>query len=607
MYLAVTLLLPFALLGVVELGLRVARPNGGLPLFERASFMRGDYLVASRSVGRRWFGGIRDAPAPPAEPFAKVKPDRAFRVFVLGESTTAGFPYPRNVTFSRLLGDVLRDVLPGDSVEVVNLGIAATNSFAMLDMAREIAAQQPDVVLIYAGHNEYYGALGAASRVGIPGGGRAVRLYLNLLRLRIVLALRDAVLALRGDAGEADGDLEAASLMEVLARDRQVPLASDRYDEGVRQFEQNLDAIVRTFTRRDIPVLVGSLVSNLRDHPPFAADANRLPGGAVAAFDSARAALAIGDSAAAAALFERARDLDVMRFRAPGEFNAVVRRVARAAGAAYVPVAEEFAAASQAGIPGADFLLEHVHPNRAGYALLGRVFFRALSETGALPARADTTRLRAWEEYAAGTTLTPFDERVALHTVRTLTTRWPFVRVETQTDYRGSYRPTGLLDSLAFAVSRGASWQVAKLQLAAAYERRAQFDSAAAEYAGLVRDAPFMDQPLLLQARALDRAGRSVEASAALTRAIAIRPTPQSLALLGAAAVKRRELPEAVAFFRRSLALQPNQPEVLYQLSLTYGMADDIPQARATAAQLERMNPAYPGLADWLASLGMRR
>ena len=605
-YLGVTVLLPFVLLGLLELGLRVAVPEGGVPLFEKAPFVRGDYLAASRSVGRRWFGGIRNAPSPPAEPFAREKPARAFRIFVLGESSTAGFPYPRNVTFSRLLRDVLNDVMPGSSVEVVNLGIAATNSFALLDMAGEIVAQRPDAVLIYAGHNEYYGALGTASRVGVPGGAGAVRLYLKLLRLRTVLALRDGLAEIRGEAKEAPADLEAASLMEILARDRQVPLASDSYNDGVRQFEHNLAATVRTFTGRGIPVFVGSLVSNLRDQPPFAAEANAKPDGAVAVYDSARAALAVGDAAAAKPLFERARDLDVVRFRAPGEFNRVIRRVALSSGATYVPVAEAFASASRGGIPGAELLLEHVHPNREGYALMGRTFFAALSAAPAIRERMDITRLRPWGEYTAAMTLTPFDERIALHLVRTLGSRWPFVPVARQTDYRGSYVPSDLIDSLAFAVSRGASWERAKLQLAVEYERRQQFDSAAGEYAGLARDAPLFDEPARLLARARARAGRGPEGNGPV-HPNGAQPTPESLAALGFQAVQRRQLPQAVSFFRRSLALRPNQPDVLYRLSLTYGMLNDVPSARTTALALSRMNPSYPGLKEWLATLGVNR
>lgn len=603
--LTITLLVPILILGTVEGLIRLARPDGGLPLFADARFVRGDYLVANPSVGKRWFAGIQDAPAPAPEVFSRRKPDRGVRLFVLGESAAAGFPYPRNVTFSRLLRDVLRDVLPGDSVEVVNLGIAATNSFAMLDMVKEVADQQPDAVLIYAGHNEYYGALGAASRVSVPGGTSVARLYLRLLRLRTVLAMRNALAAIQTPARPAEGNLEAASLMEVLARDRQVPLGSPQYERGARQFEANLEAIIRVFRLRGIPVLVASAASNLRDQPPFAADANSAPDGANSAFEEARANLARADTANARELFGRARDLDVVRFRAPGEFNAIIRQVSERTGATYVPVAEAFAAASPGGIPGSTLFLEHVHPNREGQALIGRVFFETILKSGLLRGSVDTGRLRPWPEYARATTLTPFDERIAYHITRTLAQRWPFVPVAQQVDYRGKYVPIDVLDSLAFAVSGGARWETAKLQLAANYERRRQYDSAAAEYAGLARDAPLFDEPLKLEARALALAGRPDDGTIALRRAVAINPSAPALAALGTQAAQRRQIPEAISFFQQSLALQPNQPDVLYKLSLTYGMARDLSNARGAAMRLAQIAPGYPGLAELLKTLGV--
>ena len=601
--LGVTLALPFLLVACVEIALRLADSGGGLALFVRAPTVKGDYLVANRSVGERWFSGVNSPPTPPRELFAREKPNHAFRVFVMGESAAAGFPYPRNAEFSRYVADVLRDMVSGDSVEVVNLAIAATNSFAILDMAAEVAAQHPDAVLVYAGHNEYYGVLGAASRITVPGGTAAVRVYLRLLRLRSVLALRNGVARVMSRRKDQYGNLEAASLMEILARDRQIPLGSSRYEVGAQQFESNLEAICHLFKRNGIPVFVGSLASNLRDQPPFAANANAVPGSANSTFAAARAAFVVGDSTLADSLFTRARDLDVVRFRAPGEFNRIIRRVTARTGAIYVPVAEAFAAASPGRVPGSNIFLEHVHPTSDGQALIGRVFIESLLQSGLLGRQADSTRLRSWNEYARGTDLTPFDERIAYHTTRTLKSRWPFVPVSQQIDYRGTYIPTSLLDSLAFAVSAGERWEIAKLRLAADYERKMQFDSAAAEYAGLARDAPFTSEPWLFMARALGRAGRTAEAESALKRAVAIRPTPQALNVLGVRAAQRRELPQAISYFEQSLALEPAQPETLYELSLAYGMSRQIGPARETALRLSRIAPDYPKLPALLRAL----
>jgi len=589
---------------VAEIVARLVWPEGALPMFVTAPVGDGQYLAANRGVARRWFVRERTPPAPMMEPFAARKPERAFRVFVLGESSTAGFPYPRNGTFSRVLRDMLRDVLPDDSVEVVNLGIAATNSYALVDIAREVRAQAPDAVLIYAGHNEFYGALGAASTENVLGSSPALkRAYLWMLRSRLVLALRQALV--RAGARGARGDGEAATLMEALARNREIPLESDLYRRGVQQFESNLTRVVETFRDADVPVFVGSLASNLRDQPPLASPANRGPARAEGTYLEARRALGAGDLTLAPVLYARARDLDVVRFRAPSEFNLIVDRVAKTTGARYVPIAEAAAREAPGGVPGNEFFLEHVHPNRHGYATIARVFFESMRDAGFGGRRAELDRLRSPAEYFAGMELTAFDERIVTHTVRTLTTRWPFVPANRRGDYRGSYRPVDLFDSLAFEVSRGTPWETGKLRLAAEYERTAHHDLAAAEYRGLARDAPFFEEPHRLLGRALLASGDEPEAERALQYALALRPTTYTLNTLATLALRRRELPRGIALLKQSLALQPDQPNVLHQLSLAHGLAGDVQNARWTALRLRQLSPGFPGLAQWLQSLGV--
>src|SRR5258705_11816531 len=92
-----------------------------------------------------------------------------------------------------VLADALQDVLPTDTVEVVNLGIAATNSYAIADLAHDVIAQRPDAILIYAGHNEYYGALGAGSTETLGAVPAFVRLYLRLQRFKTFLLLLNVV------------------------------------------------------------------------------------------------------------------------------------------------------------------------------------------------------------------------------------------------------------------------------------------------------------------------------------------------------------------------------------------------------------------------------
>jgi len=62
-----------------------------------------------------------------------------------------------------LLKHRLSHTFPNKNIEVINTGITAVNSYTLWDLTDDIIEQKPDLVIIYAGHNEYYGALGVGS------------------------------------------------------------------------------------------------------------------------------------------------------------------------------------------------------------------------------------------------------------------------------------------------------------------------------------------------------------------------------------------------------------------------------------------------------------
>src|SRR6476661_10412627 len=107
LFIAVTVLFPFLLLAVLEVSLRLAHYGRDTSLFEPAADLPGRYLQAGHEVAARFFPNEQFPPSPPNDVFLAEKPAHSFRVFALGESSTAGFPYPPNAMFSREVADAL--------------------------------------------------------------------------------------------------------------------------------------------------------------------------------------------------------------------------------------------------------------------------------------------------------------------------------------------------------------------------------------------------------------------------------------------------------------------------------------------------------------------
>ena len=604
LFFLLAVLLPLLALAALEGALRLANYDGDLHLFRPLDLFGRHYYGLNKRFAARYFADVRLLPTPTNDIFLASKPAAGLRVFVLGESTANGFPYGYNGTFSRVVQDALRDVLPRDSVEVVNLGVAAINSYALCDEVGEVLAQHPDAVLIYVGHNEYYGALGVASTVRAVGAPSLVRSYLALERLKIFLLARDlAVRVARSLGGGAARDT-AADLMEYMVRDRAIPLDSPLYRRGVTQFTDNLGFLLRRFRDAGVPVFIGSLTSNLKDQPPFQAVRSGPLPPADSVYRAAQQAFDRRDTVEARRLFVSAKDLDGLRFRAPSEFNRVIRDVAARYEAHYVPVDEAFAAATAGGVPGKDLFWEHVHPTQAGYLLMAKAYLEALRATGFLGRQADTTRLRPWQEYYERMDLTEFDRQYAWHTIRALKGRWPFVDRVDKNGYPADYTPADLADSAAFvAVNSGVGWPQAKTTLADEYRRRGKIQLALAEYRGLVREQPVNVIFMGIAANLYLQAGESDRAREMLEQAYAVQPSGLTAYLLGTIALQTKRYAEGVTRLEEALRFSPDNASVLFDLSRAWALAGDRARALNYANRLATVNPAYPGLAAWQKDL----
>lgn len=327
---------------------------------------------------------------PETRRFDLPRPSNCLRIVVIGGSTVQGFPWPSELSFPRHLEVILSKQLPGRKVEVLNAGITSINSFSIADLVREAAAAEPQLIIVYTGHNEFYGPGGVASTAsGFSSLSYSFRTRLQ--RLRITQLFANALVK------KSDGDL-----MEVLPRELQIPFDSPLVETAKAHYRANLAAMTRHAHDAGIPLLLTTVASNLRHQSPIRAafpdslersvvekwtqffhagehlSANREWEAALAQFEQARelyaehAILAYRTAQCleglerwkpAAEKFAEARDLDLCRFRAPESFRKVVGEVAEQAGewVHFLDVAEKLGEKSAPYAPGDELFLEHVH------------------------------------------------------------------------------------------------------------------------------------------------------------------------------------------------------------------------------------------------------
>lgn len=372
-----------AFLVLLELALIGIGFGGSHPLFVAADDLPGR-LRPNPELMRRYFPTRGPTIGPESAPFAEHKPAASYRIVVQGESTAAGFPYGRFASLAELLAERLEAAFPDRDIEVVSTAMAAINSYALLDLAGEIVAISPDLVVIHAGHNEYMGVLGVGTGLTAQRSRTATLVHLRLAHRRSYQLLQALVGAARGTFAAQAADDHPMTMMSRAARGARIAFGSDAWRAGGRQLEANLDRLLGIYRAAGIPVLIGTQVSNEKDRPPFASASQ--PAGDTARDWYARgvSALAAGDAAAARTAFRAARDRDELPFRAPGAFDDILRGLAAKHGATLVDVQARFAAASPDGIVGHELLLEHVHPNADGYFLLADAYCEALRDARAI-------------------------------------------------------------------------------------------------------------------------------------------------------------------------------------------------------------------------------
>jgi tetratricopeptide (TPR) repeat protein len=346
--------------------------------------------------------------------FAVPKPAHEFRAFVLGGSTVQGHPFARQTSFTTWLEISLAAADPARSWRFINCGGVSYATYRLVPILEEVLNYQPDLIIIYEGHNEF---LEARSFEHLHRGGLLTSAVDAASRLRTFTLLREGYLRLQGrssaepSSGRTILPTEVEALLDYRGGLERYHRDDAMREDIIRQYAFNLRRMVEMCRERGVEVMLVNPVSKLRDCPPFksehdadlspeqlarwqeltAAAANQLRRGSLGyarALELYQQAAEIDPRHAggqynlaechdlleqydeARAAYLAAKDADVCPLRILQPMNDAVLEIAHEQGTLLFDANQLFVEHSKNGIPGGDWLIDHAHPTIAGHQLL---------------------------------------------------------------------------------------------------------------------------------------------------------------------------------------------------------------------------------------------
>jgi tetratricopeptide (TPR) repeat protein len=391
---------PLLLITLIELSLRAV--NYGYPtsffIKEKSKAVyRANYYAAKRFFP----GNLARKPLP--EIFATQKTPETFRVFVLGESAARGESLA-DFSFSVILQSVLQHANPNKKIEVINTGIPAINSWVIVEIASELLDYEPDLVIVYAGHNEFIGPFGPASVFSGNPGRVAAKVGIFASALRLVQLLK---------SGKLPEELKDGWKGLQMFMQNAIHPGDQRIVTGEKNWYLNLMQILGMLSKNKVPTLVCTLPSNLVDCAPFnsgpsgkeikavlhllkdsfndqayekvtnifAKNAELLKNHALAHWLAGRSYLHNGNLEQAKAHLYKSRDLDSFRVRTSSQLNLATSKAAKEQKTMLIDLEAIFDEHAAQGLTGQQLIYDHVHLSEAGHVLVAQKILQTLKKS----------------------------------------------------------------------------------------------------------------------------------------------------------------------------------------------------------------------------------
>jgi tetratricopeptide (TPR) repeat protein len=408
-------LVPLLFFVLLELGLTVAGVGTSFDYFHEIDIDGQPHYQENPDFADQFYPPSLNI-GPLENTFSEERSPELVRVFVLGGSAALGFPH-KNHGFDRLLAAQLRAALPSRRIEVINTAMTSVNSHVVYAVAQSLPEDSADFAVILMGNNEVVGPYGPGTfNQNFLANITLIRGIQALKRTRIWQALNSLFAQIRPTDAMQELEWEGMQMFtnNAVAHD------DARMQSVYGHYEHNLISVIGTLRDKGMHVILSSVPVNLRHSAPFLSarspelsndqidqwrESTRMGAQsadqenwdeAISHFQSAlgidpdyadthfRIAVALentGNHKEAKTHYQRALDLDALRFRADTRINQIIQNVAASTEGdtfSFVDNAAAFEQASQPFQPGWNLLLEHVHYDFSGNHVLAAEISRSI-------------------------------------------------------------------------------------------------------------------------------------------------------------------------------------------------------------------------------------
>jgi tetratricopeptide (TPR) repeat protein len=637
---------PLLVLGGLEGALRLAGYGYRTNFFDTLYIDRQKFLVDNEDFSLRFFPPQLTR-WPTSFLMPVPKPTNTYRIFILGESAAQGDPEPAFGAW-RYLEVLLRERYPDAHFEVVNVAITAINSNVILPIARECAHQDGDLWIIYMGNNEMVGPFGAATVFGVKAPPWwLVRLNLAVQKTRVGQLMISLARKLTPHTAEASWGGMQMFLGNQLAPD------DPRRETVYRNFQHNLQDILRAGLDSGAKIILNTVAVNLKDCPPFASTKNsRLSSidqsrfgeqfaegrkqqaennfnAATQLFASAarldgtvaelqyrwgECLLAQNDLPAARDRFQQACDDDALPFRADARINGLIRQAGKQISSPDLDLFDAAGALETNGstpVLGEETFYEHVHFNFNGSYRLARAWAEQVQ-----PFLPEPIKSHASGEWASQETceqllgLTDWNRSLVLKEAVITRMQQPPLSTQPNNDQRLQILNRQLADwhrQMEAPDAQARARAIYQDALAHApgdfllHENYAEFlqyignsQESATEWLKACELSPRDAFTFCQAGRVLGTMGRWAEAQTALEKAVSLHPRYFEAWLeLGRLHFSRREYSLALKDYERAKLLQPNDARVYYETGRTLSLLQHPSESIENFGHAIRLQPGY--------------